>query len=238
MVNDPALDLDTTEAVRALASIVLGDLSFATVLEQATHVVKRTLPGAAEVSVTVQNGQPATVAASGRLAVEVDESQYDAGYGPCLDAIRLGQTILVDDQAADTRWPDYAPRAVAAGVGSSLSVPLSVDEAPVGAFNIYGTEPHAFPATTVKVAEDLALYAAVVLRNAGLYFSASAQAEQMTEAMRSRAVIEQAKGILMGSRRCTADEAFATLIELSQHSHRKLHVVAQALVDNAVADDG
>jgi AmiR/NasT family two-component response regulator len=52
--------------------------------------------------------------------------------------------------------------------------------------------------------------------------------------MASRAVIEQAKGILIGGRRCNADEAFAILVRLSQHSGRKLHEVAQALVSQAI----
>lgn len=238
MVDEHSVALGATDPIRELAGIVLAELSFVGVLQRATHVVKRAIPGAAEVSVTMQNGQPTTVAASGQLAVDVDESQYDAGYGPCLDAIRLAQTVVVKDQTAEVRWPEYSPRAVEAGIGSSVSVPLALDGPPIGAFNIYGRAPHAFSDEAVKAAEDLAVFASAVLSNAGLYFTASARAEQMTEAMRSRAVIEQAKGILMGSRHCDADEAFALLVELSQKTHRKLHVVAQALVDNAAADDG
>jgi GAF domain-containing protein len=191
------------------------------------------IPGAAEVSVTMQNAHPVTVASTGRLASEVDESQYEAGYGPCLDAIRLGHTVIVDDQATETRWPLYSPRAFEAGVRSSLSVPLPVDEIHVGAFNIYGVAPRAFDAEAVTEAEGLAGYAAIVLNNAHLYFHAAGRAEQMAEAMRSRAVIEQAKGILMGARRCSADEAFDVLVRISQESNRKLNVVAQTLVDQA-----
>lgn len=51
--------------------------------------------------------------------------------------------------------------------------------------------------------QDLAAYAAIVLDNAGLYFAATTRADQLAEALRSRAVIDQAKGILMGARRCT-----------------------------------
>ena len=74
-----------------------------------------------------------------------------------------------------------------------------------------------------------------MLNNAGLYFTAATHAEQMAEAMRSRAVIEQAKGILMGGRRCSADEAFEILARLSQDSHRKLRDVAAALVEDAAS---
>jgi GAF domain-containing protein len=233
--DSPSADL--TEAVAALASIVLGDLSFDAVLERSASIAKRTIPGADEVSVTVQNGQPVTAAFTGTLALTVDESQYDAGYGPCLDAIRLGQTVTVDDQASEPRWPEYTPKAIEAGIGSSLSVPLTVDDRHGGAFNIYALRPHAFDAAAVMQAEELASYAAIVLNNAHLYFSAASRADQMGEAMRSRAVIEQAKGILMGARNCNADEAFSLLVKLSQDTHRKLHAVAQTIVDTTVNDE-
>lgn len=221
------------QAVRALASVTLAELSLEEVLERAAQVAKDAVAGADEVSVTVENGRPVTVAYTGRLALDVDESQYTAGYGPCLDAIRLNQTVIVKDQPTDPRWPQYRPRAVEAGIGSSMSVPLVVGDRPIGAFNIYATRSQAFADEAVSLAEELAGYAAVMLSNAGLYFAASAQAGQMREAMQSRAVIEQAKGILMGGRRCDSDEAFAILVRLSQQSGRKLHVVAQTLVDQA-----
>jgi GAF domain-containing protein len=226
-----------TVAALELAGIALSGPSYDEVLQRATEVAKRVVPGAAEVSVTMENGRPVTVAFSGQLAADVDESQYDAGYGPCLDAIRLQQTVVVEDLASESRWPKYTPRALDAGVRSSVSVPLPVDGRHVGGFNVYGTEPHAFDEKAVTLAEELAGYAGIVLNNASLYFSAATQAEQMAEAMRSRAVIEQAKGILMGSRRCTADEAFSILVKLSQESGRKLHLVAQSLVDYAISDE-
>ena len=80
----------------------------------------------------------------------------------------------------------------------------------------------------------MAAYAGIVLNNVGLYFSATSRADQMAEAMRSRAVIEQAKGILMGQRQCNSDEAFSILVRLSQQSHRKLRDVAMALVDHVI----
>ena len=63
-------------------------------------------------------------------------------------------------------------------------------------------------------------------------------AEQLQTAMQSRAVIEQAKGILMGQRRCTAQEAIDLLVRISQDSNRKLRGVAQALVDAAGVSPG
>ena len=218
------------QALRDLSGIVLGDHSFLAVLQRASEIAKRAITGADEVSVTMKNGHPTTVASSGPLATEVDESQYEVDSGPCLQAIAEGEVVLVADMATETRWPQYLPRANAAGVGSSLSIPLPVDGVFVGAFNAYSRNQHAFDDQAVKVGQDLAAYAAIVLNNAGLYFTATTRADQLAEALRSRAVIDQAKGILMGARRCSAEEAFDILVRLSQQSQRKLRDVAQALV--------
>jgi GAF domain-containing protein len=237
MPAEPSDDmLRAEQALRDLATIVLGDSCFEAVLQRATEVTKRAIPGAAEVSVTMrQEGREVTVAASGPLAVAADERQYETGTGPCLDAFAKGEVFIVSDLTIDSRWPEYAARVRPSGITSSLSVPLLVDGISVGAINAYSLEPAAFDDESVqRLAQDLAAYAGIVLNNAGLYFNAATRAEQMAEAMRTRAVIEQAKGILMAARRCTADEAFDLLVRLSQQSHRKLRDIAVALVEQTV----
>jgi AmiR/NasT family two-component response regulator len=118
-------------------------------------------------------------------------------------------------------------------VNSSLSIGLPVYEAVNGALNLYATKPENFDEDAIILAETFAGYAAVALANAHLYDVTASLAQHMQAAMRNRAVIEQAKGIIMGERRCTADEAFRILSKLSQDTNRKLRDVAAALVDNA-----
>lgn len=231
----PAPFPDAAQALRELSGMVLDDHSFHGVLERASQVAKRVIPGADEVSVTMKDSRPMTVAASGALASEVDESQYEVDSGPCLEAVFSGQVVLVNDMATETRWPRYLPRAAAAGVRSSLSLPMPVDGTHVGAFNAYSRSPRAFNEHAVEIGQELAAYTSIVLGNAGLYFTAATRADQLVEAMRSRAVIEQAKGILMGARRCSAEEAFDLLVRLSQQTHRKLRDVARVVVEDATA---
>ena len=227
---------DSPEGLVALSAIAFADHSMEDVLTRATEIAKRQIPGADEVSITViLNGSPGTVAFSGRLAMDVDERQYESDTGPCLDAIRLGEVVAVPELETDNRWPAYAPGAMAAGVRSSLSTPIQVDHRYVGAVNAYGLEPRAFDEKSGDAARTFAGYASTLITNAELYFTATTRADQMVQAMESRAVIEQAKGILMAARRCNADEAFAVLVRLSQQSHRKLRDVAQALVDEAAS---
>jgi GAF domain-containing protein len=227
--------LDPAEAFAELGRIKLGETDLEGVLYKIADLAKRTLPGAAEVSVTLLRGPNAhTAAFTGDVALALDEWQYRTEHGPCLDAAASTATISLPDLGAgDDAWADFGRRALDAGVHSSLSVGLPVLEAVTGALNIYGTKPQAFDDTAVTLAQTFSGYAAVALANAHLYDASVTLAQQMQAAMESRATIEQAKGIIMAERRCSAEEAFRILSKLSQDNNRKLRDVAAALVARA-----
>ncbi|MCW2667572.1 MAG: hypothetical protein JWN57_2534 [Frankiales bacterium] len=221
-------------AFEELARITLADHSLETVMEKISALTKSSIPGASEVSVTlVEQGEPRTVAFTGQLAIAMDERQYARGYGPCLDSIAGAELVRIDSMQAEQRWPEYVQDGLRHGVGSSLSIPVPLQREVAAALNIYGTGEHAFDDASAELASTFAAYAGVALANMHLYEAQSRVAEQLQSAMQSRAVIEQAKGILMGQRRCTADEAFDVLVHLSQAGNRKLRDVAQALVSDA-----
>ena len=230
----PEHPLDPTEAFAALGRIKLSDTDLNGVLRQISELAQRAIPGATDVSVTlVRNTGAHTAAFTSDLALSLDEWQYDAGRGPCLDAAEAAVVVSVPDTRTEERWADWAARAHAAGAYSSLSIGLPVQDAVVGALNIYGTKPQAFDDDAVTLAQTFAGYAAVAMANAHLYDSTANLAHHMQAAMESRAVIEQAKGIVMGERRCSAEDAFAILVKVSQDSNRKLRDVAANLVDQA-----
>jgi GAF domain-containing protein len=229
--------MEPTEAFAQLGSIKLSETDLDGVLGTIADLTQRTLPGAAEVSVTlVGSGPGRTATYTGEVALKLDEWQYEAGHGPCLEASAGAVSVSVPEMATETRWPDWAAVATNAGALSSLSIGLPVQDVVTGALNVYATTPHAFDNEAITVAETFSEYAAVALANAHLYHATATLAEQLRAAMDSRAVIEQAKGIIMGDRRCTADEAFKLLVRLSQDTNRKLRDVAQILVDQAPAD--
>ncbi|MFC7711301.1 GAF and ANTAR domain-containing protein [Micromonospora lupini] len=225
---------DPTDAFIELGRINLGEVGLDDVLQRVAELAKRVLPIPVEVSVTLaRNGVGHTAAFTDELARDLDERQYAQGRGPCLDAAASGHILPVPDLHAEDRWPDWAAAGVRAGVGSSVSIGLPIQEAVVGALNVYARTPHAFDDDTVVILETFAAYAAVALANAQLYDSTATLARQMRDAMTSRAVIEQAKGIVMAERRCTPAEAFTVLARASQDSNRTVRDVAQALVDRA-----
>ncbi len=226
--------MDPADAFARLGRIKLSETDLNGVFHQIADLAKRTIPGAGEVSVTLVPAQGAyTPAFTGDLALNLDETQYKLGHGPCLDAARSTSTQHVADMTSENRWPDWTSRAREAGACSSLSIGLPVQEAVTGALNIYATKPHAFDEDALAVAQTFASYAEVAMANAYLYNAQTTLAQHMEIAMRSRAVIEQAKGIIMGDRRCSADEAFTILTKLSQDTNRKLREVAVLFVERA-----
>jgi GAF domain-containing protein len=231
MADDTA-PMQPQDAFEELARVTLAEHSLGTVMDKVAVLAKRTLPGADEVSVTmVDRGTASTVAFTGQLAAELDERQYERGYGPCLESVREDRPIRVDSMRTEPRWRDWSALASRHGAASSLSVPVPLQRDVSAALNIYSTVEHAFDDHSVELALTFAGFAAVALANIHLYEVKTRVAEQLQTAMRSRAVIEQAKGIIMADRRCSAQEAFDVLVGLSQTSNRKLRDLAQALVE-------
>jgi GAF domain-containing protein len=231
-------DEPTAAAYHELARIVLADQPLTATLTRVAAVVRDVVPGADDVSVTlVQDGKAKTVAFAGdsTLAATLDERQYEAGYGPCLDACVSGETILIDDTDAENElYPDFAAQAARVDVRQTLSVGLPTIQEVTGAFNIYNLlRAGPFTEESTQAATELAGYAAVAVANAALYNGAVEQVAHMQQAMASRAVIEQAKGIIMAGRGCSDEEAFDLLRQASSRSNRKLRDIARSIVDGA-----
>jgi transcriptional regulator with GAF, ATPase, and Fis domain len=227
---------DIHDALAALGGVPFDWTSSDAMLQRVAELAKQVIPGVAEASLTLVVDDKATTAAyTGALALDLDESQYERGHGPCLDAATGQELREITDTRTETRWADYAATCVARGSLSSLSVPVPVGETIRGALNLYAVEPAAFGDGARTDARTLASYAAVVVGNMHLYESTRELAGNLDTAMRSRAVIEQAKGILMSQRRCDAAEAFNVLAGASQRSNRKLRDIAQAIVDGVGA---
>jgi GAF domain-containing protein len=219
-------------AFAELSRIMLGEKSLDATLGQIAALACDTIPEIDEVSVTlVDRDKAKTVVFTGQLAMHLDERQYESGVGPCLDAALSGETVIID-VAEDGLYPDFARSARRAGVTHSVSIGLPVPQRVVGALNIYASSSHGLSEETIALAQAFASYAGVAVANAALYNHNAELADQMQTAMQSRAVIEQAKGILMARHGYDADQAFRSLSKMSQDSNRKLRDIAQSIVDS------
>jgi GAF domain-containing protein len=236
-MSSNGVPIDAENAFARLGRIVLGEEPLPVILEQVVRLAQQVLPVPTEAALTLIAGAgvPYTPACTSDLALALDERQYEAERGPCLDSAASGTLVSIPDLAAEQRWPQFTAAALERGVRSSLSVPLPLQREVTGALNFYAKEVDAFDEETVDLAQTFAGHAAVAAANAHLYETTAALAEQMKQAMASRAVIEQAKGIIMRDHTCTPDEAFDALVRLSQQLHLKLREVAQRLVDHTIA---
>lgn len=122
----------------------------------------------------------------------------------------------------EQRWPEFAKRAVDLGVGSMLSIQLYVTGDNLGALNLYSEAAEAFDDESEHVGLLLASHAAIAMASAQ-------QQEQLVQAITTRDLIGQAKGILMERHKITSEQAFTLLIRASQLANTKLRDVAEHL---------
>jgi len=231
--NENPQPANASEALERLGRLSLRELSIDSLLQTVADLTKTVMPGNPEASVCLLvRGRPTTVVSTGALATDLDETQYDKGYGPCLHAARTGELTEIPDTRTDTRWPDYLPRAVEVGNLSSLSVPLAIDENEQvsGALNIYARQPDAFDEDSRSVATRFGPYAAVATGNLYAYRHARDIADNLQAALESRAVIDQAKGVLIERYKLTPDQAFQLLAQASMNANRKVRDIADELV--------
>ncbi len=217
-------------AFAELGQIVHGDVPLDTILQRIAEQARQLIPELTEVSVTlIDNGRPRTVVFTGTLASYLDERQYEAGFGPCTDAAISGNTIIVDTADSTSPYAGFGTIAARHGIRHVVSVGLPIPQRTVGALNMYSDTEGPISADSVGLAEAFAIYAGVAVANAALYQATASQAEDMLSAMRSRAVIEQAKGIIIAQRHCSPEEAFAVLARTSQTENVKLRDLAVQL---------
>jgi ANTAR domain-containing protein/GAF domain-containing protein len=231
--TDPQLDLARTfaDAARALQE----SASFNETLQRIVDLAVATVPGCDHASLSLQaNGHGSAPVGTGRAAVRLDELQQEAGEGPCRLALAGERLVHVENLAADGRWPLFSKAAVELGFGSMLSCRLFVprtDET-LGALNLYSSTPLAFDVPARDVALMFTDHAGLALAGAEQELRAALREHNLEEALRSRDVIGQAKGILMAREHITAEEAFERLRRASQHENRKLRVIADELVSS------
>ena len=234
---DPASPDPRAQALGELSTFLVSGSSLDQALSRIAQITTAAMPAAvyAGVALLDQRGRPSTAVFTDPRVVEIDQGQYDAGLGPCLEAWATSSTVGLPDL---DEWRDEYPLFVAAaarhGIRSTLSLPMVTRGGAIGALNLYATVPSGFSAQDETLGVDLATASAVVLSNASAYWEAVELSQQLSDAMVSRAVIEQAKGMLMAQGvALTADDAFALLRETSQRENVKLREIAQRTVDRA-----
>lgn len=225
---------DLWQSVADLSGLLLSAESLETTLSRVADLAVRCVSGCDAVGVTLfADGKATTRAATGGLVYEVDHYQYDVGDGPCLTTVREGEVNEIEDMFSSDRWPEFCRHAAERGINSSISFPLMVRGEALGALNFYSRSSKAFAQIDREVPFAFAAQAAVALANAQTYAASIRLAEQLREALSSRGVIDQAKGILMSQQGWAEEEAFEALKAISSRRNMKVRQVCIEMVGSA-----
>ncbi|MBF4762303.1 GAF and ANTAR domain-containing protein [Nocardioides islandensis] len=229
---EPQEPIELAAAFAELQNLVLDGPDVTAFLQELSALAAAIVPGT-HCGITLRrDGQIATVVSSDEVAMRMDEVQYMRGRGPCLAAIHEGIRVEVRDMETETRWGDYAGHAVANGIHSVCSVPLILDGKTWGALNLFAATPHAFTDHDITRAEAFTAQAATALTILLRHASHTVLDDQLGEALATRALIDQALGILMVTRKISAHEAFEILRHSSQTSNRKVSTIAAELIES------
>jgi GAF domain-containing protein len=229
-------DADLRSSLIDLSSLTMdnGPDALEDLLRHVAAFAVRAIPGADGAGLTLlENDRPDTIVATAQFVIDVDAIQYSLGQGPCITAATEGLTVTSGSLLAERRWPRFGPRVAQLGVHSVLSLPLMGPHGPLGAMNVYAHARDSFDQRAVELGELFAVPAAISVRNAQALAQARRVVSKLQSALTSRAVIDQAVGILISRSGCDAAEAFGKLVAMSQADNRKVSVVAQQLVADA-----
>ena len=225
--------------LNGVAGIVAGAQGVIDLLRDVAEFAAQAIPGTDGAGVALidpRHGIPSaqTWAATAVLVHEIDTVQYDElNEGPCITCMQSRRPTVSGSLGSDSRWPRFGGRVARMRVHSALALPLIVGDQVIGSINAYAKSRDAFAEHAVRLGSQFARPAAVSVYNAQLLAHAQERTMRLQRALQSRAVIDQAIGIIRSRSGGTAEEAFDRLTHISQTENIKLHAVAERLVEEA-----
>lgn len=230
-----AVTREFADQVAEVAELLEADESLDETLRRLTWMAVRLVPGGAAAAMTVGTSDGAqTFAASDERLGRLHELQFGAGDGPVVETLRHTEPRRIADTSAEPRWRQFCQAASEAGFGSFLALPLRTDQQPSGAIALYGNQPDAFRGAAHDAALLFAAQGGTALHNASLYRACRRMVGNLDTALGTRAVIEQAKGILSAELRISTGAAFQLLSRYSQHTNQRVRKISGDLVRGAV----
>jgi GAF domain-containing protein len=175
------------------------------------------------------------VASSSEAMRLLELFELQAQEGPCLDAFRTGEPVGHEDLAAGSgRWPSFAAAALGAGFQSASALPLRLRDVTIGALNLLSVTRAPIGEADVIVARAFADLATLSITQHRASAEAQRLNEQLSGALTSRVVIEQAKGVISARAGIDLAQAFSRLRAYARNSNRRLTDVARAAIDGTL----
>ncbi len=190
---------------------------------------------AAGVLVSDENGRLRLTSASNERMQVLELFEMQRLEGPCFDAYQSGAQVVDPELGSKSgQWPDFAQKAVAAGFRAVYAFPLRLRDDRIGALNLFREEPGSFDDDDVAAAQALADVATIGILQERAVSEAQTRARHLQEALSSRVVIEQAKGIVAERRGIDLEQAFERLRAHARGHNLRLRAVCQDVVDGTL----
>jgi GAF domain-containing protein len=178
-----------------------------------------------------EDGRLRFVTAVSQAAGELERTQEQQQAGPCRDAYDTGEVVRVSDVRTESdRWPEFAAAATRLTVAGVAGIPMRLADETIGALNLYSAQPREWSDGDIAVAAVLADVATSYVVNASKLRQQQQLTEQLQQALESRVVIEQAKGITAQQHEITIDKAYQLMRGHARNNNASLRVVAEAIV--------
>ncbi|MBX0299838.1 GAF and ANTAR domain-containing protein [Cryobacterium sp. 1639] len=178
-----------------------------------------------------ETGDLEVVASTSEANTLVEIMQLDANAGPCLESFTTRTVVSVPDIDVDVdRWPDFSRTASAQGIHSVYAIPLRLRETTIGTLNLMRNERGELGRHDIRAAQALADVATIGILQERTIRDASTIRDQLQQALSSRIVIEQAKGVIAETHQLSMDAAFERIRGHARAQQMSLSVVARQLV--------
>ncbi len=180
------------------------------------------------------NDATGTVAATASEFVALDAAQYSDGEGPCLEAAEHGEPVTWSAADDEARWRGFQEVAEELGIATSLSMPLPIDDTMeiAASLNLYASERERVSQEQIDSALAFALQLAIALQTIDASKSTAAIARRAAQTIRSRAAIEQAKGVLMATEGLTPEQAAERLATMARDQQASARDVALRIISS------
>jgi GAF domain-containing protein len=192
--------------------------------------------GAAGLMLTAPDGALRVMASSSEAMRVLELLELQAQEGPCLDCFRSGEPVVNEDlEMSMDRWPQFAPAALAAGFRTVHALPMRLRGAVIGGLNLFTVDAHDIRPADLEAAQALADVATIALLQHRAAREAQVLNEQLNEALNSRIVIEQAKGIIAERKGVDMGQAFDRLRRHARNHNLLLADVARGVIVGTVS---
>jgi GAF domain-containing protein len=231
-MSEPSREAALIDTFASLADTMVAGYDVVDLLQSLVESCTQLLEiKAAGILLADEDGELDVVASSSEAARLVELMQLSAEAGPCIESFITGTVVIIPDiTAAPLKWSRFRDSAIDQGFRSICAIPLRLRDTTIGALNLLGTSVGELAAADVKVARALADVATIgILQERALAESAIVR-EQLSQALQSRVVIEQAKGVISHTHSVSTEDAFTMMRSYARSNRLKLSEVAQRVV--------